>query len=312
MKKDLLIRFFEGKTSFEEEKQIREWMESSTENYKIFLKERKIFDAMILCVDEKSAAVQSSKKIHVSIGHRFKRLMKMAAVIAVAIGITIFYQQNSYKYKLLAMQHIEVPSGQRIKLKLSDGTIVWINSDTKIEYPAYFIGDKRTVKLEGEAYFEVEKDLDKPFIVETSQGNVEVMGTKFNVEVDTEQETFTTALMEGSVKVEHNQMHYILQTNQIAYLENGKLNVTTIKDHNIYKWKDGLICFNNESFENIMKKLEKYYGVDIKVENPNVLNYQYTGKFRQSDGIMYALKVLQKDVNFKFSRDLVNHIIYIK
>ncbi|WP_455601950.1 FecR family protein [Bacteroides rodentium] len=310
MDKDLLARFFEGNASLQEEMQIREWMEASPENYQAFFKERKMFDAMTLLTEEGSNS--RSDKLAVFKGGWFRKLVEMAAVIAITIAITVFYQQSSDKTHLLAMQKIMVPAGQRISLELSDGTQVWLNSRTKIEYPASFVGDDRKVKLDGEAYFEVTKDTHKPFIVETSKGNIEVLGTKFNVEAYSEGQTFATALMEGSVKVKRGNMHYTLCPNQLAYLKNGKMNIAPIEDFNLYRWREGLICFKNESFPNIIKKFEKYYGVDIRIENSAVVNYHCTGKFRQSDGVLYALRVLQKDVNFTFKRDEDNHIIYIK
>lgn len=240
------------------------------------------------------------------------KVLRMAAVIAITIGITVFYQQSSNKQQLLAMQKIMVPAGQRISLELSDGTVVWLNSRTKIEYPASFVDDYRKVKLDGEAYFEVAKDINKPFIVETTKGNIEVLGTKFNIETYSEDNTFAVALMEGSVKVVRENKAYKLRPNQLAYLENGKMNIVPIEDFNLYRWREGLISFKNESFPNIIKKFEKYYGVDIRIENNAVADYHCTGKFRQSDGVLYALRVLQKDIYFKIDRDEINHIIYIK
>ncbi|MEG1685726.1 MAG: DUF4974 domain-containing protein, partial [Bacteroides sp.] len=99
---------------------------------------------------------------------------------------------------------------------------------------------------------------------------------------------------------------------EMAYLRGGKLESAHIQDYNVYRWIEGLVCFNNESFLNIMTKFEKCYGITIKVENKNVLSYRCTGKFRQTDGVNYALRVLQKDVNFVFERDRDKHIIYIK
>ena len=310
MDKDLLARFFEGSASLQEEMQIREWMEASPENYQAFFKERKMFDAMTLLAEEHDNS--RSDKFSVFKGRWFKKLVEMAAVIAITIGITVFYQQSSDREQLLAMQKIMVPAGQRISLELSDGTLVWLNSRTKIEYPASFVGDNRKVKLDGEAYFEVTKDSHKPFVVETAKGNIEVLGTKFNVEAYSEDHTFVTALMEGSVKVKRGNMQYMLRPNQLAYLKNGKMNIAPIEDFNLYRWREGLICFKDETFPNIVKKLEKYYGVTIQIENSAVANYRCTGKFRQSDGVLYALRVLQKDVNFTFNRDEDNHIIYIK
>lgn len=310
MDKDLLVCFFEGRASLQEEMQIRKWMEASPENYQAFFRERKLFDTMTLLTEEDDNS--RSNKLLVFKGRWFRKLVEMAAVIAITVGITVLCQQYSDDRQLLAMQKILVPAGQRISLELSDGTMVWLNSRTKIEYPASFVGDDRKIKLDGEAYFEVTKDTHKPFIVETAKGNIEVLGTKFNVEAYSEDNTFTTALMEGSVKVMRGNTRYMLLPNQLAYLKNGKMNIAPIEDFNLYRWREGLICFKDETFPNIIKKFEKYYGVDIKIENSAVANYRCTGKFRQSDGVLYALRVLQKDVNFKFSRDEDNHIIYIK
>lgn len=310
MDKDLLVRFFEGRASLQEEMQIRQWMEASPENNQAFFKERKMFDAMTLLTEEDDNS--RSDKLLVFKGSWFRKLIEIAAVIAITVGITVFYQQSSSKQQMLAMQKIMVPAGQRISLELSDGTVVWLNSRTRIEYPGSFAGDDRKVKLDGEAYFEVAKDAHKPFIVETAKGNIEVLGTKFNVEAYSEDNIFATALMEGSVKVTRGDTQYKLHPNQMVYLKNGKMHIAPIEDLSLYRWREGLICFKDESFPNIVKKLEKYYGVEISIENSSVANYRCTGKFRQSDGVLYALRVLQKDVNFQFSRDEDNQIIHIK
>ena len=85
-----------------------------------------------------------------------------------------------------------------------------------------------------------------------------------------------------------------------------------IEDYNPYRWREGIISFKDATFPYIIHKFEKYYGVEIRIENKAVMNYRCTGKFRHSDGVRYALRVLQKDVDFQFVRDEENHIIYIK
>ena len=308
MDKELLVRFFEDNTTLDEEKRIRKWMEASSENYNSFMEERKLFDAMTLLADEKQISSGRNKAI-------FKlwvgRAMKVAAVVAITLISTFSYQFLTGKDKLV-MQKITVPSGQRINLELSDGTAVWLNSRTTIQYPAEFTGKKRVVKIDGEAYFEVAHNKKKPFIVETSKGSVEVLGTKFDVEAYSETGSFVTSLMEGSVKVESEGTELVLKPEQMAYIHNGKLEVAPIEDYNMYRWREGLICFKDAAFPSIMAKFEKCFGVVIKIENHNVENYYCTGKFRQSDGILYALRVLQRDVKFNFERDEDNHIIYIK
>lgn len=295
----------------QEEIQIRRWMEASPENSKLFMEERKLFDAMILLADEDK--IHSYQKKNLFLGNYWvKEIMKVAAVIAVTLLGTYIYNEFNPDEELLAMQKITVPAGQRINLELSDGTVVWLNSRSTIQYPASFVGNNRTIHLNGEAYFEVAHNAHKPFIVETTKGNVEVLGTKFNLEAYADKNSFITSLMEGSVKVISGNNELLIKPDEMAILEHGKLRVTPIEDYNVYRWKEGLICFRDETFVNIMNKFETCYGVTIKIENQKVLNSRYTGKFRQSDGISYALRVLQKDVKFTFERNEDNQIIYIK
>jgi ferric-dicitrate binding protein FerR (iron transport regulator) len=172
------------------------------------------------------------------------------------------------------------------------------------------------MELDGEAYFEVAKNETKPFVVQTAQGVVEVLGTDFNVEAYSSREAFETTLMKGRVKVKLNGSvageEVWLTPDKKAVLKEGKLQVEPVNDYTSYRWREGLICFKNESFVSIMDDFEKYYGVSVRVKNQKALQSFYTGKFRYTDGIDYALRVLQKDIPFTFSRDDENQIIYIK
>lgn len=215
----------------------------------------------------------------------------------------------------IAFQTITVPAGQRINITLTDGTNVWLNARTTIQYPITFNTDQRLVKLDGEAYFDVAKDKSKPFIVQTDKYNVEVLGTKFDVDSYSATNIFETTLMEGSVKISSSTddtESLKLTPHNKAYLYQGKLRMKPVDDYSPYRWKEGLICFKNETFASIMKDFEKYYGINIYITNKQVQKYLYTGKFRQTDGVDYALRVLQKDIKFIYERDNDNHIIYIK
>ncbi len=214
------------------------------------------------------------------------------------------------------MQSIYVPTGQRVNITLSDGTNVWLNARTKIVYPAVFDKSARKVTVDGEAYFDVAKDKKRPFIVETGKCDMEVLGTKFNVEGYSDKDDFEVTLMEGSVRVASRiglgDTLTLKPDSKACLQKDGKLKVVSVDDYNPYRWKEGLICFRNESFLSIMNDLEKYFGVSIVVENKNVLKYYFTGKFRQADGIDYALRVLQRDIRFRYERDDENQIIYIR
>lgn len=318
MDKNTLYRFFEGVASFEEEEAVKHWLEASPDNQKALLKERKVFDATLLLGDEAHVRKETSRKRQTSVvrqGFLKKELLKIAAVVALTLGGNYLFRQLTTEEEPVAMQTITVPAGQRVNIMLPDGSNVWLNARTTIQYPFVFKGEKREVKLDGEAYFDVAQDKEKPFVVQTEKAVVEVYGTQFDVEAYSDRDEFETTLMSGIVKVVSaiNSLDRLTLTpDSKAYLEGGKLKVVPVDDYNPYRWKEGLICFRNETFQHIMKDFEKYYGVNIHVENKQVLKYFYTGKFRQSDGIDYALRVLQKDIRFTYQRDDDNHIIYVR
>ena len=314
MNKDILYKFFEGNASFEEEAAVKQWMEESAENRLAFLKERKLFDAMLLLGNEEIIK-NGKKRFSINLSSLRTELIKIAAVVAITLGGSYFYYQSSLEKELMAMQTITVPAGQRINITLVDGTNVWLNARTSLSYPVKFGKNNRQVVLDGEAYFDVTKDKSKPFIVQTDNYNVEVLGTQFDVNAYSETGEFETTLMSGSVKVasaSDTKKKITLKPNNKVFLQDGKLHVTAVDDYNPYRWKEGLICFKNETFTSIMKDFEKYYGLTIQVKNKNVFKYVYTGKFRQTDGIDYALRVLQKDIKFTYQRDDENQIIYIE
>ena len=297
MEKETLYKFFDGKASREEKEAVRIWLESSPENEQELFKEREFFDAMILSGSTKVAGMEK----------------KSRPFYRTASG-TYFYKSEICKIGE-AMNTITVPAGQRANLTLADGTNVWLNARSEMRYPAVFTGNKREITLDGEAYFEVTHNEDKPFVVQTNKCNVEVLGTKFNVEAYSDSEDFCTSLMEGSVRVSDKRNPsetVLLSPNHMVSLENGQLSTSPISDFDVFRWKEGLICFRNMNFEQLMLRFEKCYGVRIVVENKHLVNYICSGKFRISDGIDNVLRILQKDAKYSFERSNDESVIYIK
>lgn len=303
MNKDLLFKFFEGKSSLDEEKKIREWMEESNTNFNCFMKTRREYDIQIL---SGSNVIASNKKKLIPL----QWIVGAAATIIILIigGIYLFNIENNIEQ----YNTIIVPAGQRINLILSDNTNLWLNANTEFKYPTEFSKKNRTVYLDGEAYFEVSKDENKPFIVKTSMGDVHVTGTSFNVEAYSKFDNFNTSLFEGGVEIYKEGKRLVsLKPNEKGVLKNNKLQISTITDSDPYLWKDGLIAFKNKGIEEILLSLEKYFSVQIKINTSNLPQHTYTGKFRHSDGVEYALRVLQKSINFYYSRDVDSGIIFI-
>lgn len=313
MNKEILYHFFEGKATLDEEMAVRNWMDAATENKKEFFRERKLFDAMLLLAD---AETVKSKKTRLFINYSlFRELCKIAAIITITLITVTLFRNVSESNQPMAMHTITVPAGQRVNLTLSDGTNVWLNARSHMKYPVTFGKNSREVILDGEAYFDVAPDKEKPFFVQTLKYNVKVVGTKFNVEAYSDTKKFETSLMEGAVTVtslKNTAQSVSLTPNNKVTDVNGNLETTAITDYNNYKWKEGLISFKNTSFTEIMEAFEKCYGIKIVIENKKVKDFMFTGKFRHSDGINYALGILKKNVPFIYYRDDEKQIIYIK
>ena len=242
------------------------------------------------------------------------KFLRIAGSVAASILICL---ASWYTYDYIQSGTIQTIStlAEIRDITLPDQSVVTLNRYSTLSFPSRFRGAKREVRLTGEAYFDVTKDKSKPFIVQTDNYNVEVLGTQFDVNAYSETGEFETTLLSGSVKVasaSDSTQKITLKPNNKVFLQDGKLHVTAVDDYNPYRWKEGLICFKNETFTSIMKDFEKYYGLTIQVKNKNVFKYVYTGKFRQTDGIDYALRVLQKDIKFTYQRDDENQIIYIE
>lgn len=304
MNKELLFRFFEGKTSLNEEIQIKLWLDASEANHRIFFRERQVYDALLLTSNGKSK--KQNRKITL--------LPWIASAVAVTLllvvsGLYLFSLKNSSEQ----LNTLLVPPGQRINLILSDNSNVWLNANTKFRYPTRFSKKNRTVYLDGEAYFDVSKNEKKPFIVETNHGSVHVTGTSFDVEAYSNFDNFETSLFEGGVDIYKNEKKLVsLKPNEKSTLSDNEFVISTISDTDKYLWKDGLIAFNNKNLQDILISLEKYFNVKIQINANKLPKHTYTGKFRQSDGVDYALRVLQRSIRFNYERNDETGIIYIK
>lgn len=308
MNKELLCRFFEGTATLEEEQQVRQWVEESEDNRALFMRERKIYDALLL------ASSQSSLENKKEVGTSLWMVSTAVAVFLLLLVSGLYWMRIRDERNFAAQYHtLQVPAGQRMKLILADNTNVWLNANTVFRYPSTFSKKDRTVYLEGEAYFEVSKNQEKPFIVKTDGGDIRVTGTSFNVKARSKNKIFETSLFEGGIDIYDNYQKMVsLKPNQKITFENGRLVVLQIADYDEYLWIKGLIAFNNRSLEDILETLAAYFDVPIRIEAQSLPKHTYTGKFRQSDGIDYALRVLQKSIRFRYEKDDETGTIYIK
>jgi len=174
--------------------------------------------------------------------------------------------------------------GVRSELILPDGSKVWLNSDSKISYPEKFATENRIVQLEGEAYFEVVKNTEQPFIVKTSKLDIEVLGTRFNVKSYKEDKSIETTLLLGKVSVKRVNpatgkiVKTVLTPNQQAVfnIEKEKFSFIQVDAEKFSSWTQGKLVIDEESFGELVKKLERWYNVEIALQADLEFKYNYT------------------------------------
>ncbi len=198
-----------------------------------------------------------------------------------------------------------VPRGGEISLLLSDGTKVWLNSESELKYPVAFATGYREVKLKGEAYFEVTSSKSKPFYVTTSEGQIKVTGTHFNVrDYEDEAHTYTT-LVEGKVSIRslcESGNYLSIEPGYQAIIKKGSPDIEKkAVDVTLFTaWKDGLFKFDRQPLENILQTLSRWYNIDIFYESEQVKNYVYSGDLERYDNINQFLIMIEKTGNAKF------------
>ncbi|MEJ2882294.1 FecR family protein [Pedobacter sp. GR22-6] len=197
---------------------------------------------------------------------------------------------------------IETPRGGQYELTLGDGTKVWLNAGSSLKYPTTFTGKERSVELTGEAYFQVAKNKEKPFNVVLKGMKVEVLGTHFNVMAYDDEQTIETTLLEGSVKLTKNGNSKVLIPNQQGLLANGAsdFSVRTVNTENVIAWKNGFFKFDDENIETIMRKVARWYDVDISYKgNLKYKNFGGTvARFKDISQLLTTLE-LTGTVHFK-------------
>lgn len=246
--------------------------------------------------------------------HLFSKVAGYAAAIAILILSTYVITLNYHPAisSAIADNKLYVPAGQRVKLTLQDGTNVWLNAQSTLTYPAVFSQKERRVSVEGEAFFEVAKNTEKPFIVSSQGVDMKVLGTKFNVLSYPGEKDIQTSLIEGALQVyfsKQNEKGVVLRPNEQVTIKDGKMKVGFIPHHDYFLWKDGIYSFENEPLIDILRKLQLYYDVKINIKDPSIFKWEYTGKFRQRDGIDEILRMIQRIHKFKIEKDEDNNII---
>jgi len=195
------------------------------------------------------------------------------------------------------------PRGGEYQLLLSDGTRVWLNAASSIRYPVCFTGKERRVTLVGEAYFEIAKGANQPFIVTTRQTEITVLGTSFNIKAYPDESEDKTSLVEGSVKVSAGTSDALLQPGREAVVARGAgIKVSSANLEEALAWKNGMFVFQSESLESIARKLSRWYNVDMIFGDPELRHIRFTGRLRRYDNMNSLLDIIEATSRVTFTQ----------
>ena len=202
-------------------------------------------------------------------------------------------QSAEVKYNTLI-----VPRGGEFSLELADGTRVWLNTESKLRYPVAFTGKERKVEMEGEVYFEVAKNKEKPFIVTVNGVDIRVLGTSFNVSAY--QEEVVTTLVEGKVQLKKGNEQVILSPNQQAIWSDDEFRVKQVDARNYVLWKEGIFYFEDVDLETILDDMARWYNVNVFYMNPALKEMKFSVEIRRYGDINEILRRIGQTKRVKF------------
>lgn len=231
------------------------------------------------------------------------QMSRVAAILIVSFGIALLFNLS----KINKIEKVPIVSevtirkttavGEKMQLTLSDGTKVWLNSSTQVEFPEEFGKDQRIITLTGEAYFEVENDSLRPFTVRTEGLLTTVLGTSFNINTNQSGRT-QVALVSGKVVVTSSLKTFTLSPKELIDFDpiNAVFNVVNFEIPEILAWKEGVLRFNNASLREVVTALEEWYGVEISLENEKGVKWQFSGEYKKQtlEDVLISMSYVQK------------------
>lgn len=237
----------------------------------------------------------------------FGKWYRIAAILALcicSIGGYQLYQKRtvSETEPALAWKELNTPSRLTSKITLADGTMVTLNSETQLKYPVFFKGKHREVYLTGEAFFEVKKDAQRPFIIHTDKINIKVLGTSFDVKAYKNDPHTEATLITGAIQVSMKQQpetQILLKPQEKFSLQHQQANKDEAPQYRIIplndtetSWMNHKLVFKNETFDVLANSISRWYGLEVIFKNESLKNSRFTGFF-EKENISQALKALQ-------------------
>lgn len=251
--------------------------------------------------------------------YKWYRTWSVAAVAIVLLGlitVTAYWQGSRQIQSNFSDIVVEAPLGSKTKLILPDGSTVWLNAGSKMVYSQGFGVSDRRLAFQGEGYFEVEKNDEMPFLVQTHDVNVTVVGTKFNFRNYPEDEEAVVELLEGKVALENQlkeeSVRYLSPNEKmVLHKATGEMDITSAKVKEATLWTENILLFDEDLLPDIVRELERSYHVQIEIENEDLKQTRFYGQFNQLEQNIYdVLDMLSETGKLKYHEE--GKVIYLK
>lgn len=317
---ELITKYLAGEASTEDEAKVTLWLKTSEENRHAFAEMKTIWqqagrimphEKVPVDVDKgwgkfKSKIESGDKTIgHANIDTKTRSLFyyfsRAAAVLVIGLGFYWIYQNlesNAIESRYMEASH------QVVSDTLSDGSLISLNVQSQLSFPEKFGPKQRSVTLKGEAFFIVEPDAQKPFVVEVDGATITVLGTSFYVQAYDSLEAITVGVKEGTVKVANRDTETVLEAGESVTINSvsNKMQAIEAFDPNELYWKSKTLIFQNERLETVFQTLERHYAVKITADNQKLLDCRLTAKF-YDENIDQVLEIIKTNFNLVSTKE---------
>jgi ferric-dicitrate binding protein FerR (iron transport regulator) len=332
MKKQLLLKYIKGKATKEEEAMIIEWVKLSPDNKKYLAGLNNLW--LLQSMPDSTASESEMEKIRIFTSGRkvirFKKLLPYAAIVILLISLganlLLVSKLTGLKTSNGRVLLSEIPVNNKVTVFtnkgvkgfviLPDSSKVWLNSGSKISYPAKFTGKTREVLISGEAYFEVEKDKERPMIVSTEKNFIiEVLGTRFNVKAYEDDSFSEATLYSGEIKIKtesgnnKNSREILMKPLETVLIsENNITSLTRQKDTTVNaEWKKGILLFDNTPMNEVIRRIERWHGVTFAIKDSSILNHRITASFNSESAIQIMEMIrYTSPVDYRMEGSVIN------
>ena len=288
------------------------WRKKSPDNEKHYQDTLSAWESIALLKEMENfnsfeALQKVNGKLKITGSSRWLHFIKVVAAIFLLplLAYSGYLTQNNFSLRKMLQEHVVMQTitsrqGMVSQFLLADGTKVWLNSNSELQFPSYFPGDFREVKLKGEAYFEVVKNKHQPFRVHANDLNIEVLGTSFDVANYPEENMSEVILVEGKVGLsvgqgEINKESGFLQPGQRGEFceKTGKIVTEQVHVEKYIAWRDGNLIFKDDKMEEVVKRLSRWFNVEIVINDPVIKGYIYKANFRNEnlEQVLNLLKI---------------------